>query len=286
MDPGFPESRTPAASPACAAGRLCCARPASGAVGQFSSVPHPRRSPGSGTRARMFADGTFRAVGTRRLDRGTLGRLLSPALASGQVDRMARSEPGRCPVHPVDTTRFGSRYGTYSRVVDAGTPETKAPGGVPVTGAPPSVRCRCSPGRRDRPPGFVYMAGKDRAGCSAPLFRNQDRGRRDSSRPSGKWKTEAPEGHSGALGRGVSPVQCHTVRMARQELPWRRSFLRGWDVECGMWMEGETPGLPRKVWGLCGFRASRGRRRPPTPPPRLRRASPRSSVCAFRRRRG
>ena len=143
----FPESHTPTALPACAAGRLCCARPASGAVGQFSSVPHP-------------------------------------------------------------------------------------------------------PGKR---------------------------------------KTEAPEGHSGTLGRGVSPVQRHTVRIAGQELPWRRSFLRGRDAECGMWNvdgRGETPDLPRKVWGLCGSRASRGRRRPPTPPPRLRRASPRSSGCAFRRRRG
>lgn len=141
LDPGFPESRTPAASPACATGRLCCVRPASGAVGQFSSVPHPRRIPGSDTRTRMFADGTFRAVGTRRLDRGTLGRLLPPALASGQADRIARSESGRCPVHPVEVARFGSRYGACSRAVDAGTPETKAPGGVPATGAPPSGRC-------------------------------------------------------------------------------------------------------------------------------------------------
>lgn len=123
----------------------------------------------------MLADGTFRAVGTRRLDRETLCRLLSPALDSGQVDRIAGNESGRYPVHPVDTTRFGHSYGTYSRATDAGTPETKAPGIVPVTGAPPSVRCRYDPGRRDRPPGFVYVAEKDRAGCSAPLFKNQAR---------------------------------------------------------------------------------------------------------------
>ena len=144
LNSGLPESRTPAALPACAAGRLCRARPASGAAGQFSSAPHP-------------------------------------------------------------------------------------------------------PGKR---------------------------------------KTEAPEGRSGTLGRGASPVQRHAVRIAGQESPWRRSFLRGRDAECGMWMEGETPGLPRKVWGLRGSRASRGRRRPPTPPPRSRRASPRSSGCAFRRRLG
>ena len=74
----------------------------------------------------MFADGTFRAVGTRRLDRETLGRLLSPALDSGQVDRMAGSESGRYPVHPVDTMRFGSRYGTYSRVDRRGNPRNQS----------------------------------------------------------------------------------------------------------------------------------------------------------------
>ena len=141
LEPGFPESRTPAASPACATGRLCRARPASGAVGQFSSVPHPRRGPGSDTRTRMSADGAFRAAGARRLDRGALGRLLSPALAPGQVDRIAGSEPGRRPVHPVDVARFGPGYGACPRAVDAGAPVTKAPGGVPVTGAPPSDRC-------------------------------------------------------------------------------------------------------------------------------------------------
>ena len=152
-----------------------------------------------------------------------------------------------------------------------GTPLPRLAAAVRVVSPRPSGRRKTeAPGGRPASPGRSTFPGV----------------RRDSPRPPGKRKTEAPGGRSGALGRSAGPVQCHAVRMASRELPWRRSFLRGRDVECGMRMEGEAPGLPRKAWGPCGSRASRGRRRPPTPPPRSRRASPRSSGCASLRRRG
>lgn len=175
---------------------------------------------------------------------------------------------------PVLNGPLGSGYGTCSRAVDAGTPETKAPGGAPVTGAPPSGRCPwVSPVVATARAGVTgprgcHAAGKDRAGCSAPLFRNQDRGHRGS--PGGPRRFPG----FAAIPRGRRE-NGRPGRPGGTRAPWG-----------GMWMEGETPGLPRKVWGLRGSRASRGRRRPPTPPPRLRRASPRSSGCAFRRRRG
>ena len=102
----------------------------------------------------------------------------------------------------------------------------------------------------------------------------------------GKMEDRGARGTLGRLGAECQPRPMPCSPCGQPRICHGGAPFPGRDAECGMWMEGETPGLPRKAWGLCGSRASRGRRRPPTPPPRLRRASPRSSGCAFRRRRG